>query len=280
MTGRTRRTRRHAAAATCLGTVVAAAGYRRHALSRSGALGAAVVGAITYGAGSWRWSAPLLAFFAGSSILSRLERGSTGGRAIAAMTERGSRRDLTQVLANGGVGTLAALCQIVAPHPWLAWAFTGAYAAANSDTWATEVGALSPAPPRMILSGRVAPPGTSGAITPVGLAGAMAGSAMIGIVAACSLKGPYPARRALAITLAGMAGSLADSLAGATIQAGYRCPACQESTERKTHRCGTPTVLARGQGWCTNEIVNALCTAVGAAVAAGLTPSTSSAAAS
>ncbi|HVC79438.1 MAG TPA: DUF92 domain-containing protein [Chloroflexota bacterium] len=269
MTG-TVRSRRRVPVAICLGTGVAAAGYRRHALSRSGALGAAVVGAITHGAGSWRWSAPILAFFAGSSVLSRLERGSTAGRAIAAMTERGSRRDLTQVLANGGVATLAALCQIAAPHPRLAWAFAGAYAAANSDTWATEIGALSPAPPRMILSGRIAPPGTSGAITPTGLAGAVAGSVVIGIVAACSLRGPYPARRALAITLAGMAGSLADSLAGATIQAGYRCPACKEPTERRRHRCGTPTVLARGQGWCTNEIVNALCTAVGAGVAVGL----------
>ncbi|MGH2411432.1 MAG: DUF92 domain-containing protein, partial [Chloroflexota bacterium] len=161
--------RRRASVAVCLGTAVATAGYRRRALSRSGAIGAAVVGTVTYGAGSWRWSAPLLAFFAGSSVLSRLELGSAGGRAIAAMTERGTRRDLTQVLANGGVGTLAALSQVLAPHPRLAWAFAGAYAAANSDTWATEIGALSPTPPRMIVSGRAVPPGTSGAVTPTGL---------------------------------------------------------------------------------------------------------------
>ncbi|HEY8285957.1 MAG TPA: DUF92 domain-containing protein [Chloroflexota bacterium] len=255
-----------------LGTAVAAAGYRRGALSRSGAIGAAMVGAVTYGAGSWRWSAPLLAFFAGSSVLSRLERGSKGGQSIAAMTERGSRRDLAQVLANGGAGTIVALGQIVSPHPRLAWAFAGAYAAANSDTWATEIGALSPTPPRMMLSGRAVPPGTSGAVTPIGLAGAVTGSALIGIVAASSLKGPNPARCALAVTLAGMAGSLADSLAGATIQAGYRCPACHEPTERRVHGCGTPTILARGYAWCDNERVNALCTAIGAAVAVGLAP--------
>ncbi|HVA90362.1 MAG TPA: DUF92 domain-containing protein [Chloroflexota bacterium] len=259
------------APAVCLGTAVAAAGYRRRALSRSGAVGAAVVGAITHSAGSWRWSAPLLAFFAGSSALSRLERGSTGGQAIAAMTERGSRRDLAQVLANGGVGAFAALWRIAAPHPRWASAFAGAYAAANSDTWATEIGALSPTAPRMIFSGREVQPGTSGAVTPTGLAGAVAGSALIGVVAGCTLEGPYPLRRAAAITIAGMAGSLADSVAGATIQAGYRCPRCREATERHMHRCGTATILVRGHAWCSNEVVNALCTAVGAGIALLLT---------
>ena len=259
-----------AGSAAALGVGVAAAGYRRGALSPSGAAGAAVIGALTFRAGSWRWSAPLLAFFVGSSALSAFERSRKGGEAIAAYSARGARRDLSQVLANGGPAALAALAHIVAPHPAWAAAFAGAVAAANGDTWATEIGALSPSSPRMVLTGAPAAPGTSGAITPLGLAASVAGSALIGAVAGPILEGPHAARRALAITLAGMAGSLADSLAGATIQAAYTCPRCHEPTERRIHRCGTATDLARGLRWCDNDMVNALCTTVGAAVAIGL----------
>jgi uncharacterized protein (TIGR00297 family) len=253
-----------------LGLAVAAVGYRRGALSKSGAAGAALIGALTFAAGSWRWSAPLLAFFVGSSALSRLERSSKGGTAIAAFSARGARRNLSQVLANGGPAAVAACAQLIAPRPALAAAFAGAIAAANADTWATEIGALSPHPPRMLLGAELAPPGTSGAITPLGMAASVCGSALIGVVAGLSLQGPHPVRRALAVTFGGMAGALVDSVVGETMQAGYFCPQCSEPTERRVHHCGATTVLSRGKAWCDNGVVNALCTGAGALVAAVL----------
>ncbi|MGH2343776.1 MAG: DUF92 domain-containing protein [Chloroflexota bacterium] len=255
--------------AGALGLAVAAIGYRRGALSKSGAAGAAAIGAVTFGAGSWRWSAPLLAFFVGSSALSRLER-SGKGAAGAEFNPRGARRDIIQVLANGGPAAIAALTHIAVPHPAFGSAFAGAIAAANGDTWATEIGALSPLPPRMILKGGLAPAGTSGAITPLGMAASAAGSALIGLAAGLALEGPRRVRRALAVTLAGMAGALIDSVAGETMQAGYLCPQCTEPTERRVHHCGTTTILSRGKAWCNNDVVNALCTSVGAVVAAAL----------
>ena len=297
------------ATALTLSGTIAVVGYRRGALSGSGSLGAMLVGSATYMAGGPRWSALLLGFFGSSSALSRLEERSAGGRSIAAMTERGSRRDLVQALANGGVATLAALCELRWPHPAWAAAYAGALAAANADTWATEIGGLSPTPPRHILTNAPVEPGTSGGVTAAGLGGAAMGSALIGALSALAVGGPPSAgegaayagavHRGLAgngatvggavrgglsgsasesrsvlwsvaaVTLAGIAGSLVDSLAGATIQAGYRCPACRKPTERRVHGCGTRTVLVRGHPWVTNDVVNAICTASGAALAGG-----------
>lgn len=255
------------APAAAFSTAVAFAGYRRGALSRSGAAGAVLVGTSTYLAGGWRWSAVLLTFFASSSALGRLEDRSPSGPAIAAMAARGARRDLVQALANGGVAACAALAHALRPRPVLAAAFAGAFAAAAADTWATEIGGLSRTPPRHILTGAEVPPGTSGGVTAAGLAGAAAGATTIAAVAALALgRRPSP-RLGLAVAAAGLCGSLLDSVAGATLQAGYRCPACGESTERTTHRCGTATILVRGRPWCTNDVVNLLCTIAGAAIA-------------
>jgi uncharacterized membrane protein len=66
------------------------------------------------------------------------------------------------------------------------------------------------------------------------------------------------------ITLAGLIGSLADSLLGATIQAIYRCPSCNKETERyPVHTCGSQTQLVRGYSWLDNDWVNTACALVG-----------------
>jgi uncharacterized membrane protein len=169
-----------------------------------------------------------------------------------------------QVLANGGVATLAALGQMRSSHRAFALAQSGAFAAANGDTWATEIGGLSPSPPRHILTGEPVPPGTSGGVTPAGLGGSLAGSLLIGVVAGTVMSNRPRLGSVIGVTLAGMAGSLLDSVAGGTLQAAYRCPACGEQTERRVHACGTRTELVRGYAWCTNDLVNGFCTLAGA----------------
>jgi uncharacterized membrane protein len=70
------------------------------------------------------------------------------------------------------------------------------------------------------------------------------------------------------ITIAGLTGSLFDSLLGATVQAMYFCPTDQKETEKHPlHTCGTQTIYTRGWEWLNNDWVNFACGAFGSLIA-------------
>jgi uncharacterized protein (TIGR00297 family) len=162
-----------------------------------------------------------------------------------------------------------------ATWPWLG--FAASLAAVNADTWATELGVLSPTSPRLITDLRkVVEKGTSGGISLVGTLASLAGAGIIGLLAAL-----LPALSTVAgsptgidwavfvlVTIAGLLGALFDSLLGATVQAIYYCPACQKETERNpTHSCDTETTQIRGWAWLSNDWVNFGCGAFGVVIA-------------
>lgn len=267
--------------AVAASAVIVALAYVRGSLSGSGALAATAVGAAVFGGGGWGWGCVLLTFFVSSSLLSRI----TGARkrAAAARAEKGERRDWAQVLANGGVAAALALASALLPgaagSPGWWGAFVGALAAVTADTWATEIGTLSRARPRSILSLRPVEPGLSGGVTLLGLAASVAGGLAIGGVAAIvdlfgggqgAAEGAAVAGPALPLTIgavAGLLGSLADSVAGATLQALLRCEVCGALTEAGQH-CGRTTLLVRGHRAFGNDAVNLLASLSGAAIGA------------
>jgi len=271
-----------------LAIAVSAAAYRARVLSLGGALAAVVVGTVIFGISGAAWAVLLLAFFVSSSALTRWRAAAKA--AAGEEVVKGGRRDAVQVLANGGVATAIAALHGLRPDLALFPAFAGAIAAATADTWATEVGLLSRAAPRLITNGRRVPAGTSGGVTALGTAAVLAGGIFIGALAAALVALGWAAsstpaadvvaaaspaagsdagavaRIALATPAAAVLAALFDSLLGATVQAAYLCPRCDTPTERRVHRCGTRTTRIRGLAWVTNDAVNLAATAAGALV--------------
>jgi uncharacterized protein (TIGR00297 family) len=248
------------AAGGLLATAIALLARRAGSLAASGAAVAVVVGTLCVAAG-WSWGALLVAFFVASSALSRVGARRKEER-TGSIVAKGGARDARQVVANGGLFALAALLSLVAPWPGWMVAGAGALAAATSDTWATEIGTLAGGTPRSITTGRAVPPGTSGGITVAGTLAAICGAAF---VAALAWALRWPA--AGAVLLGGLAGSTADSVLGATIQARRWCERCGAGTERAVHACGSPTRPAGGLRRLDNDGVNLASAFVGALVA-------------
>lgn len=269
-----------------LSSIIGLAGYARGALTRSGVLGAVLTGTTIFGFGGLGPAILLIVFFVSSSLLSRYQ--ARRKDQFAAQFQKGSRRDLGQALANGGWAVLLAIGYGIAVEPqlqslWFA-SYVGALATVTADTWATEIGVLSPSAPRLITTGQVVPPGTSGGITLLGTSAALAGGLLIGIAALISAAlasrlgpsewafargGVVPEPLLIVVAgVGGLAGSAFDSWLGATLQAIYYCEFCETHTERRVHRCGRATQRVRGWAWLDNDGVNFLASVLGSLVAA------------
>ena len=170
-----------------LAILIAFLAWRAGSLSKSGAWAAVVTGGLIFGLGGLFWAILLLLFFVSSSALTRAF--SQRKASLAEKFSKGGKRDWGQVLANGGLGALLAIGNLILPNqPWfpheVLWlAFAGAMAAVNADTWSTELGVLSPVPPRMITTGQKVERGTSGGVTLAGIFASLGGAALIGIAA-------------------------------------------------------------------------------------------------
>ena len=241
-----------------LAALLAAASHRLGVLDAGGAIAAFVLGTAIFGIGGWAWGVPILAFFVSSSLLSRLwrERKSQANLSY----EKSSRRDLAQVLANGGMAGLSILIYYATNAPYLYAAFLGTLAAVTADTWATEIGGLSKSP-RLITTLSTVLPGTSGAVSIPGTSAAMLGGLFIASTG--FLFGSFLFESSLAIviliTVGGFLGSFVDSILGATMQAQFRCTVCNKVTEKKVHCLGEKSVHIRGIRWINNDLVNTIC---------------------
>ena len=195
--------------------------YRRKSLDKSGVLGSIISGTSIVGMGGWSWGLSLVYFFVSSSLLSSFR---VSEKAIVASDKfsKGSRRDLSQVVANGGLATffayvLVSLDQKLARRRAKS-GFIGALATATADTWATELGTLSTTPPLLITSGKPVAPGTSGGITLLGIAASALGATSLGFLLwAVESFRMSSARTPLLALFSGTAGSCTDSVMGATI---------------------------------------------------------------
>lgn len=214
-----------------LSAVVALAAVRARALTRDGAAAAILVGTLIVGFAGFAGGMLLVAFFIMASSLTRW------GAQHKPHPEHGTGRRASQVIANGAVAAAMSVWWGLTGSPLAAAGIAGAIAAASADTLATEVGLLSPSPPRLIITGRPVPPGTSGAVSWLGTVAGVFGAMMIALGGLTFLD-----VHATGILLAGVLGMAVDSVLGATVEG--------------------------RAGWLNNDVVNLLGTLTGGLVCA------------
>ncbi len=242
--------------AVAAAAAVASGAWRLGALNRGGAVAATVVGGTVLGFGGFGAAVVLVVFFVSASALSALPGGRDGDR---------SRRGARQVLANGSLAALAA--GLTGASDLAILAFLGATATATADTWATEIGVRLGRTPRSILTLHPQAPGTSGAVSLPGTLASALGALAVAAAGRWLIEG-VDGRAVASVAMAGLAGSIVDSLLGAGIQASYRCSTCGATPEVAAHGgCPVPAKRVAGLPGLDNDVVNWISTAAGAAAA-------------
>jgi uncharacterized protein (TIGR00297 family) len=222
-----------------LNAAIALAAYFAHSIDAAGALSAVVIGtAITAGLGL-QGLALMIAFFVLGTAATKLGYRTKAARGIA--QEKGGARGWQNAWANGGVpAALAVLAGMAPPGPRdvLAIAYAASVATAAADTCSSEIGKAFGRRTFLITTLRPVAPGTEGAISLEGTLAGFAGALVVGATGVATGLFGWPA--AVLVAVAGLAGSLAESVLG---------------------------TVAERRGWMGNDLLNATNTAIGALVA-------------
>ncbi len=236
---------------TILSIIIFTFANKKESLSLSGAIGGYLLGIIIFGAGGWYWITPLVFFFISSSALSHIKR------------KEPSKRNILQILANGGFPTICAIGYIFWGSPHSSILYLGGIAAATADTWGTEIGYFSKSSPTLIFSKKKVSRGTSGGITYLGTLGSIFGGFIIGLIGQTFFG---IENLIIPIAIAGLSGSLFDSMLGNFIQGKYLCNECNDIVEQRSH-CNNLALLLSGSKLIDNNMVNFLNTLFGAITA-------------
>ncbi len=231
-------------AALVLNALLIALAQRLPLLTRAGWVHAGCLGTLLWGAlGPRGWLAVVLYLLLGS-LVTRMGFRTKQARGLA--EGRGGARGPENVWGSAATGAVLALAAVLAPAVWqplLLVGFAASFAAKLADTFGSELGKRWGRHTVLITSLRPVPPGTEGAISLEGTAASLVGSAVMALLMLA--LGWLPGSAAwLLVTLVGLAATLLESLIGATAQQRLR--------------------------WLTNELVNAIQTAIAALLAMAL----------
>ncbi len=231
-------------AALVLNALLIALAQRLPLLTRAGWVHAGCLGTLLWGAlGPRGWLAVVLYLLLGS-LVTRMGFRTKQARGLA--EGRGGARGPENVWGSAATGAVLALAAVLAPAVWqplLLVGFAASFAAKLADTFGSELGKRWGRHTVLITSLRPVPPGTEGAISLEGTAASLVGSAVMALLMLA--LGWLPGSAAwLLVTLVGLAATLLESLIGATAQQRLR--------------------------WLSNELVNAIQTAIAALLAMAL----------
>ena len=219
--------------------------YRKNHLSLSGFLSASLMAALITGLGGSFYLIPIIIFFISSTIISKLGNSTKHKISI--------NRSVSQVISNGGIPLLICVINHFYQHDILYFAFLASVAAANSDTWGTEIGKFSKVRPVDIISRVTLPKGESGGITNIGLLGSVIGSFIIGISGYLFINS---LKYVLLVSISGCLGAIFDSILGSTLQGRFISRDGLIISEEKKDN----NYLITGTIFFNNDFVNLCCT--------------------
>ncbi|WP_230987367.1 DUF92 domain-containing protein [Mycolicibacter heraklionensis] len=243
-------------AAVVFGCAIVPFMLRMRWLDLPGALAGGLIAGVAVGLGGWAWIIPAALFFSLTSLLTAYRR----------PARTGGMRTMSQVAVNAGLPVLIPVIGYAFTRDPLWYAVSiGGIAAGIADSWASEIGRFSSRDPLSLRTRARVPKGTSGAVSPLG-----SGATVLGALAVGAFGALFGGVVMLPVGLAaGVAGSLVDTLIGATVQARFVCATCGATVEDALH-CGAPTRASTGWRWVGNDVVNAFANVTGMAVGFGV----------
>jgi uncharacterized protein (TIGR00297 family) len=251
---------------------IALGGYKKHSLSINGAVSAIILGTLIFYFVGVYFAFIMVAFFISSSFLTKYK--SSFKLETEKLHEKGGKRGISQVAANGLMGLIYSLLFFITGKYIFVLGYVTSFASSNSDTWASEIGVLSKRPPLSILTLKPIKKGMSGGVSPLGTFISFLGAVFIAALGFFGYGYIYGFNKnALLLfilsSIGGFLGSIIDSFLGAAIQAKYQCKVCGEITEHKFHH-GKPCDLTSGIGIINNDAVNFLSALISSLITIGV----------
>ncbi len=241
-------------AGVILSLIISLISYRLKYLTLNGSIAQFFLGSLLFGLGGLKWSVPIIVFFFLSSIISKIRRKYNPG--VDSFFEKTGTRDIYQVLANGGIAGLLIIVYQFYSSELLYAVYVSSLAVFCSDTWATEIGTMRKAKTVSVINFKTVDQGVSGGISLAGMFGSLLGAFIIPL-SSLSWISKNIFTFMLVVTVAGIIGSLVDSILGALVQAQFKCIICGKITEKKFH-CNQNSRLTNGIIWINNDAVNLL----------------------
>jgi uncharacterized protein (TIGR00297 family) len=233
--------------AIVLNALIAAATYFAKQISRSGAIGGFVVGALIYFFTDWRGYIVLVSFFVLGTIVTKVKYRDKAAKGIAQEDQgrRGAKHAVANCSASLILGAAAFILSVLKNEHaamLLMAGFAGGFATALSDTCSSEIGQAFGKTTILLTSLKRVPPGTEGAVSLEGTFAGIVGSLILAAIAAAAgvIHGWLGI---VAVVIAAFVGNTLESIIGSTIE---KLP------------------------FVTNEVTNFINTVIGAAAAIGI----------
>jgi len=216
--------------------------------------------------GGWGVYSALIAFFLLGNLASKI--GKTKKLEAAKLHARSGKRSYVQVLANALPSLIFCAIYFCTNNTAYLIAAIACFAAATADTLSSEIGVLSKIPPINVLTFKPIQPGLSGGVSLLGFCGATIGAAVIAAISAF-IGNIFTHSAILSIFIAGLFGSVIDSMLGAAFQAKYKTD--NGLTEKPPNTKAKPS---KGFAIVNNDMVNFISISLSGALALVMTLAT------